>query len=278
MSGVLYVVATPIGHLSDISFRALEVLKAVDVVLAEDTRQTKKLFDHYAVSTRLLALHEHNERQMLSRILARLETGDSLALVSDAGTPLISDPGYPLVRACRQAGFEVRAIPGPSALVAALSISGLPTDSVKFLGFLPHKSSARRVLLASQAQESATLVFYESTHRLLAALEDVIAVYGDQRELVIAKELTKQYERVLSGSPAVLLEQLKLKPELQKGEFVLLLAGCEKSQVSQGDLERVLKPLLRVMSVKQAAGVAAEITGEKKNRLYELALNLRDAG
>lgn len=277
MSGVLYVVATPIGNLGDITYRAVEILRSVDCVLAEDTRQTKKLLDHYAISAKLKALHEHNERQATDSIVSLLSAGQNLALVSDAGTPLISDPGYHLISACRVAGLVVKTIPGPSALIAALSISGLPTDQFKFIGFLPSKQAARRAALELISTEPSTHILYESTHRIVACLKDIDAVMGPERQIVLAKELTKQFENVFSGSAADVLKSLEAEPTLQKGEFVLMISGGVEEIRDDASMSKILQPLMACLPLKQAAAVASEITGEKKNRLYQLALNLRDA-
>ncbi|WP_457669132.1 16S rRNA (cytidine(1402)-2'-O)-methyltransferase, partial [Thiolapillus sp.] len=198
-SGVLYVVATPIGNLDDISLRAIAVLKQVDHIAAEDTRHSRRLLQHHGIDTAMFALHEHNERQALKGLVSLLEEGKSLALISDAGTPLISDPGFPLVRACRERGIRVSTVPGPSALIAALSISGLPVDSFCFHGFLPRNAAARKQKLSELKAAPLTQVFYESSHRILYALQDMEEVLGGRREICVARELTKQYEEVLQG-------------------------------------------------------------------------------
>ncbi len=272
--GVLYVVATPIGNRGDITQRALAVLAAVDTVLAEDTRHSGALLRTLGIATPLLSLHEHNEQLQVEPLLARLRGGADLALISDAGTPLISDPGYRIVRAARQADIPVVPIPGPSALIAALSVAGLPTDRFVFEGFLPAKAAARRAHLLALAGETRTLVFYESSHRIEESLAALAECLGTQREAVIARELTKTFEQVQSGSLADLERWLKEDANRQRGEFVLLIAGAIAAVESELDAEaqRVLKLLLVELPVKRAAALAAEITGARKNALYQYAL------
>ena len=276
-AGVLYIVATPIGNLQDISARALEVLKAVSLIAAEDTRHSKKLLTHYGIGTALLAVHEHNERDVTVRLLQKLSAGEDIALVSDAGTPLISDPGFYLVRSARQAGLAVVPVPGPSALVAALSVAGLPTDRFVFAGFLPAKQAARRQRLQGMATETATLVFYESSHRIVDCLADMAACLGGEREATIARELTKTFETVLTGTLAGLLEQLLADSHQQKGEFVVMVQGAPPRDPAAIDAasEQVLAVLLSELPLKQAAALTAKITGLSKNVLYELGLKLK---
>lgn len=274
---MLYIVATPIGNLADITFRAVDVLNEVDVILAEDTRQTKKLVQHYAIDTPLRAFHEHNEVVKTAEVVAQLSSGQTFALVSDAGTPLISDPGYQLVSACQKAGIKVVPVPGASAVMAALSVSGLPTDQFKFIGFLPSKSGHRQKRLAEFVQEPATLVLFESTHRIMSCLEDIKSVLGADKQIVVAKELTKQHENVIAGTVAHCLSCLEEKAELQKGEFVVLVSKHVVVEQSDAALISLLQPLMKVLPLKQAAATAAEISGEKKNKLYQMALNLRDS-
>ena len=274
-SACLYIVSTPIGNLDDITLRAIEVLRRVDRVVAEDTRHSRRLLDHLGITRPMLALHEHNEDDATAGVLSLLETGETLALVSDAGTPLISDPGFPLVRACRERGFKVVPVPGVSALITALSVSGLPTDRFRFEGFLPRKQAARIAQLESLSNEPATLVFYESAHRILGALEDMVDVFGSQRTVVMARELTKLYETVKSASLNDLLAWIKTDENQRKGEFVLLLAGAE----TEGNNVRIstdslLRTLLDEMPLKQAAHLAAKISGGKKNLLYQRALEI----
>ena len=272
--GVLYVVATPIGNLDDFSVRAVRVLEAVDLIAAEDTRHTRPLLRHYGISTQMVALHEHNEREVMGRLLRQLEEGQSLALVSDAGTPLISDPGFPLVREAGRLGIRVVPVPGVSAAICALSVAGLPTDRFLFAGFPPRQSSARQRWLQDLVAESATLVFYESSHRILSALKDMAEVFGAERESVVARELTKVHETLLRGRLDALIEIVAEDPNQQKGEFVVLVQGAGRGQSDQKtvETEQVLKLLLDELPLKQAASLAAKITGEKKNALYQQAL------
>nr|WP_177418730.1 16S rRNA (cytidine(1402)-2'-O)-methyltransferase [endosymbiont of Lamellibrachia barhami] len=272
--GVLYVVATPIGNLEDFSVRAVRVLETVDLIAAEDTRHTRPLLRHYGISTQMVALHEHNEREVMGRLLRQLEEGQSLALVSDAGTPLISDPGFPLVREAGRMGIRVVPVPGVSAAICALSVAGLPTDRFLFVGFPPRQSASRQRWLQDLAAESATLVFYESSHRILSALKDMAEVFGAARESVVARELTKVHETLLRGRLDELIEIVAEDPNQQKGEFVVLVQGAGREQSDQKtvETEQVLKVLLDELPLKQAAALAAKITGEKKNALYQQAL------
>ena len=274
--GVLYVVATPIGNLDDISPRALKVLADADLVAAEDTRHSGALLAHFGIRTRLVSLHEHNEAQRAAWLLEQLQAGADVALVSDAGTPLISDPGFDLVRAARRAGIAVSPIPGASALVAALSVSGLPTDRFVFEGFLPSKSAARRERLQALADETRTLVFYESVHRLAGSLEDMAAVFGASRPAVLARELTKLHEGVREAPLEGLARWATQDPAAAKGEVVVMVAGAAAPDGTalDADAERVLNVLLAELPVKQAAALAAQITGIKKNQLYERALEI----
>jgi 16S rRNA (cytidine1402-2'-O)-methyltransferase len=273
-SGVLYVVATPIGNLEDISPRARKVLAEVDLVAAEDTRHSGSLLAHFGIKTRLISLHDHNEAERAAQLIPRLQAGESVALISDAGTPLISDPGFDLVRAARAAGISVSPVPGASALVAALSVSGLPTDRFVFEGFLPAKSAARRERLTALAGEARTLVFYESVHRLRESLQDMAAAFGQERRAVLARELTKLHEGVREAPLRELADWAARDPAAGKGEVVLMVAGAAAVADAGQDAERVLKALLAELPVKQAAALAAEITGLKKNALYDRALEL----
>ncbi|MCB1852747.1 MAG: 16S rRNA (cytidine(1402)-2'-O)-methyltransferase [Gammaproteobacteria bacterium] len=271
--GVLYVVATPIGNLTDISQRSIDVLAQVDLIAAEDTRHTMPLLRHLGVVTPLLAMHEHNEKALLERLIERLTAGQTMALVSDAGTPLISDPGYPLVRECQRRGIRVSPVPGACALIAALSVSGLATDRFRFEGFPLRTSSARQQQFRELVTESGTLVFYESSHRIRATLVDMARVFGAERHAVIARELTKLHETVISAQLGALSQIVESDANQQKGEFVLLVAGYRRNpdEVSPEAL-RVLDLLREELPLKQAAVLAARITGEKRNRLYQLAL------
>jgi 16S rRNA (cytidine1402-2'-O)-methyltransferase len=277
-AGMLYVVATPIGNLGDISARALEVLKAVSLIAAEDTRHSRKLLVHYGIGTALQAVHEHNERDVTDRLVQKLTAGTDIALVSDAGTPLISDPGYYLVRSARQAGIRVVPVPGPSALIAALSVAGLPTDRFVFAGFLPVKQAARRQRLQGLVTEAATLVFYESSHRIADCLADMAACLGGEREATLARELTKTFETVLTGTLGDLLEQIQADSQQQKGEFVVMVQGAPPRDPAAIDTaaEQMLAVLLSELPLKQAAALAAKITGLSKNVLYEQGLKLKN--
>ena len=275
--GVLYVVATPIGNLGDIGRRALETLRTVDLIAAEDTRQTAVLLREYGIAVPMTAYHEHNEAREAPRLAEMVAGGRRLALVSDAGTPLVSDPGFRLVREARARGLRVVPVPGPSALVCALSASGLPSDRFLFAGFPPRTAEKRQRLFRELAVEPGTLIFYESSHRVLATLMDLCAVFGERRHAVLARELTKLHETFLQGTPCELAQRLEDEPVQRKGEHVLLLEGAGRG--GQGgddaDNERLLRILLEELPVKQAAALAARITGRKRNELYRLALRLR---
>ena len=262
--GVLYVVATPIGNLGDISERALRTLREADVVAAEDTRHSRSLLAHFGIQRRLLSLHEHNEEARLTSLLGELAAGASVALISDAGTPLISDPGYRLVREARRAGVRVLAVPGPSSLTAALSVAGLPTDRFCFEGFLPAKGEARRRRLKALATESRTLIFLESAHRIESMAADLARVLGEDRELAVCRELTKQYETVLWGGAAEIAERIAADPQQRKGEFVIVVGGAvavEDDDSAVRSAERVLGLLLKELPVKRAVALAVELTG-----------------
>ncbi|MGI9275918.1 MAG: 16S rRNA (cytidine(1402)-2'-O)-methyltransferase [Endozoicomonas sp.] len=273
----LYIVATPIGNLGDLSQRAIEILKQVDVVAAEDTRHSQKLMSHFGVDTPLVPCHEHNERQQAGRLLSRLENGESVALVSDAGTPLISDPGYYLVRQAREAGYKVVPVPGACALIAALSVSGLATDRFYFEGFLPAKSSARVKRLEQLAEMPNTWAVYESTHRILDSLADCRKVLGADRHMVLAREITKTFETVIAGSVATVEQSLQEDSDQRRGEFVLLVEGFqeESDKTVDDQTRKLLERLLREMPVKKAATVVADVTDYRKNELYELALSMK---
>lgn len=276
-SGTLYVVATPIGNLADISARAIAVLGQVDRIVAEDTRHSRKLMQHYAITTPLSALHEHNEREIAPQLVAQLSGGVSLAIISDAGTPLISDPGFNLVRLAREAGVPVVPVPGPSALVCALSVSGLPTDRFVFEGFLPAKSAARRSRIQELQAEPRTLIFYESSHRIVDCLRDMRDGFGATRRAVLARELTKQFETIRNAALDELLPWVENDPNQQKGEMVLLVAGEEQPEAGAVTVEaqQILAVLLEELPIKQAAKLAARITGLNKRALYERALQLK---
>ena len=276
MSGVLYIVATPIGNLSDITIRAVEILKKVDAVLAEDTRHTKKLFDHYEIDSPLVAFHEHNENEKVDYILAQIGSGKSLALVSDAGTPLISDPGYNLVLEAKKNGISVVPIPGPSALIAALSSSGIESNNFTFFGFIPSKQSARLKLLKTKKSLNETIIFYESPKRILAALMDMLEVFGEKRQVCLAKEITKSFETILNDNLVNLIEYLTSDSSHQKGEFVIIISPVNKVDLdeAQVQLEKILPILCAEMGASQAAKLAAKITGIDKKHCYKRAINL----
>jgi len=268
-AATLFVVATPIGNLADLSARALETLRTVDAICAEDTRRTGQLLSHFGIATPLVALHEHNEDAMAERIVARLQSGQSLALVSDAGTPLVSDPGYRLVKAARAAGVAVSPVPGACAAIAALSVAGLPSDRFAFEGFLPAKSAARRERLSALAGESRTLVFYESSHRIAESLADLVQALGPERPATIARELTKLFETVLAGNLAELLAKVQADDNQRKGEFVVMVQGAGEdagAQIAQG--RRVYALLNAHLPPSTAAKLAAEITGAPRKALY----------
>ena len=274
--GILYVVATPIGNLTDMTERARAVLAGADLVAAEDTRQTLRLLNHFGITATLVAYHDHNEATAAQRLLTVLEDGRDVALVSDAGTPLISDPGYSLVSAARERGIRVVPVPGPNAAICALSAAGLPSDRFLFLGFPPRAQSQRRDWLGEVAGEPGTLILYESAKRTIALLEDLSDVLGDGRRIVIARELTKRFETFLSGLPGDLIRRLKADEEQQLGELVVLIEGCrlESSARDSAEQERVLRILGDALPLSQAAALTARLTGGKKNRLYKLGIDL----
>lgn len=265
----LYVVATPIGNLEDISARALRVLVEVDCIAAEDTRRTGTLLQHFGIRTRLQALHDHNESQATPALLKALLDGRSLALVSDAGTPLISDPGYRLVRSALEQGVAVFTVPGPSAVTAALSIAGLPTDRFVFEGFLPARAAARRRRLEELRPERRTLVFFESSHRIRDCLADLVQVFGPERTGVIARELTKQFETVLRGAVVDLQAQLEADHNQRKGEFVVLVGGApEIAESSLAEALAAARSLLEFLPSSQAARAAAKLTGRSRREIF----------
>lgn len=277
-SGTLYVVATPIGNLDDISARMLKTLQNVALIAAEDTRHSARLMQHFGINTPLIACHDHNERDQGLRLVERLLAGESIALISDAGTPLISDPGFHLVRAARAAGVPVVPVPGPCALIAALSAAGLPSDRFVFEGFLPARSSGRRQQLEALREEPRTLIFYEAPHRLLESLRDMQTVFGDERVVVLARELTKTFETI-KGAPLVeLCAWVEADSNQQRGECVLLVEGWrapEGEESLSAEVLRILQLLLAELPLKRAAALAAEITGVRKNLLYQEALRLQ---
>ena len=268
-SGTLHVVATPIGNLGDLSPRALETLKRVDAICAEDTRHTRQLLAHFGLERPLLALHEHNEGDAAAPLVARLLAGDSVALVSDAGTPLVSDPGFRLVRAARAAGVRVSPVPGPSALVAALSAAGLPSDRFVFEGFLPAKAKARREHLQALAAEPRTMIFYESSHRIEETLADMAMAFGDERPAVVARELTKLFETVLDGGLAGLARRVREDANQRKGEFVVLVQGApEAADAKVAEGRRLYARLCEHLPPSTAAKLAADLSGAPRKALY----------
>lgn len=273
-TGTLYVVATPIGNLQDITLRAIEVLKGVDKIAAEDTRHSKSLLNHFSISKPMLSLHEFNERECLDLLLECLAQGESIALISDAGTPLISDPGYHLIKEAKARGFTVSPVPGACAAIAALSAAGVPSDRFVFEGFLPARQEACRNRLVELQYETRTLVFYEAPHRLLDALASMVEVLGGERNAVIARELTKLHESILNATLAELLAKYTAHPDKQRGEIVILVHGAERKAGDSVlvDPDHVLDVLLTELPLKQAAALSAKITGERKNVLYEKAL------
>jgi 16S rRNA (cytidine1402-2'-O)-methyltransferase len=280
VGGVLYVVATPIGHLDDITIRALEVLRGVDRILAEDTRHTARLLRRHRLSTPCVALHEHNERRMVERLVGEIAAGARLALVSDAGTPLLSDPGFALVRALREAGARIVPIPGPSALTCALSVAGLPTDRVCFEGFLPSRASARRARLGELVREPRTLVFFEAPHRVSATVRDMCAAFGQDRPAVLARELTKMHEQVVAAGLGALAGKLEDQAVPSRGEFVVVVGGAsDTAGAAAGAPEpgRVLELLLQELPPARAARLAARLTGARRADLYRAALGAGEA-
>ncbi|GAB3476179.1 16S rRNA (cytidine(1402)-2'-O)-methyltransferase [Marinomonas epiphytica] len=273
--GTLHIVATPIGNLDDFSKRAEQTLRDVDYIGAEDTRHTKRLLNHFGIEAKLFSLHDHNEKDKANYVASLLEEGKNVALVSDAGTPLISDPGYHIVSNLREKGLRVSPVPGACAFIAALCASGLATDQFFFAGFVPAKSKARCDLYESWQSQAGTVVFYESTHRIYDSIQDLDKVYGDRVQVVIGREVTKTFETFLSGTPSELLTQFDQDANQMRGEFVVMLQ-IEKIEASAAEQEaqRVLAILLEDLPVKQAAAMAAKLTGEKKNALYKMALEM----
>ena len=276
MSGTLFVVATPIGNLEDITPRARQTLDTVCFIAAEDTRHTGRLLMHIGCKSRLMSLHEHNEEQACGRIIKILLDGDDVALVSDAGTPLVSDPGFRLVRAAHEAGIKVSPIPGASAVTAALSAAGIPTDRFCFEGFAPSKVVARKEWLEKLKNERRTLVIYESVHRIDECLADMVTVFGPERQAFIGRELTKLHEQCVQEPLGELQRQVDDKTIVGKGEFVIVVAGSVEEQESPLEVDRLLKALSACLSAKDSARVAAEATGLKKNALYERLLELKN--
>ena len=278
MAGRLDVVATPIGNLGDLSPRARESLVGAALIAAEDTRHTGQLLNAIGIAARLISLHDYNEQGRIEGLVQQLQEGKTIALVSDAGTPLLSDPGFALVRAAAAAGIEVRAIPGPSALTAALSIAGVATDRFVFEGFLPSRQAERRTWLARLQQEPRTLVFFEAPHRIAATLADLAQIFGDERLAVITRELTKMHESVYRGSLRELCELAQSNADLSRGEITLVVAGASRGEAAGGDsdlLARALRLLLQELPPARAAAIAAQLAGCKRSDAYELAVRMR---
>lgn len=276
VTGTLYVVATPIGNLEDFSARAIRVLSEVDLIAVEDTRHSAKLLHHYGIHTAVVSVHEHNEREQAPRLIETLRSGKSIALISDAGTPLLSDPGFKLVRAAHAAGVSVVPIPGACAAIAALSAAGLPTDRFAFEGFPPPRAAARRAAFEAMRQERRTIIYYESSHRIVDSLADMVEAFGAERAAVLARELTKKFETIRSGTLAELHRALTQDAHEQLGEFVILIHGAPEVAVAgDPEVDRVLRVLLEAVPLKEAVTITARLTGAHKNELYDRALVLK---
>jgi 16S rRNA (cytidine1402-2'-O)-methyltransferase len=276
--GILYVLATPIGNLGDITLRAIETLKMVDAIAAEDTRHTSGLLSHFGISKKLIAVHEHNEQQSAEKLVLLLKNGENIALVTDAGTPAVSDPGAIVVKVVRDAGIKVVPIPGASAVVAALSASGITQNGFYFHGFLPASGAARRKVLEHLKAQTVTIVLYEAPHRIVECVEDIAKVLGENRQLTFCRELTKTFETIYTCPASLASSWLQADANQQRGEFVLLIEAeipAETQEISD-EAQRVLKCLLAELPLKQAVALATEITNLKKNDLYELALKLKN--
>lgn len=273
----LYIVPTPIGNLEDITFRAIAVLSSVDIIAAEDTRHSQKLLQHYSIQTRLISLHDHNEGKRTKQIIEHLQSGKSIALISDAGTPLISDPGYTLVNECRKASLNVVALPGACAAITALSAAGLATDRFRFEGFLPVKMMAKQQALQKLLRDTCTCIFYESPRRISTTVSSVVEVLGKDRKVVVAKEITKTFETYFSGTAEQALEWLNADSNHQRGEFVLLISGYEEviEELPQEAIS-LLQILMQEMPLKKAAAITAKHYELKKNALYQLGLSFND--
>lgn len=277
MSAQLFVVATPIGHLDDISYRAIDILKSVALIAAEDTRTSAQLLKHFNISTALTACHDHNESNKIDQLISKLLNGENLALISDAGTPLISDPGFKLVRAAQEKGIRVTPVPGACAAIAALSAVGLPSDRFSFEGFLPSKSSQRLLNLEKLKDETQTMIFYEAPHRILDSVQDMVQVFGADRPVGFAREITKTFETIKKMSLGELATWIANDHHQQKGEIVLVIGGArQEKDLSQEKLDQLLIRLLQDLSVKAASQLAADLTGIKKKVAYQRALELSD--
>ena len=273
MEAALYIVATPIGNLGDISERAVEVLKQVDLIAAEDTRHSKTLLERFGIKTKVTAYHEHNEEKVTQQLIEQIQKGESIALISDAGTPLINDPGYKLVVAAHDNQIQVVPIPGPSAIITALSACGLPTNKFIYEGYLPAKNKARETRLKELKNESRTIVFYEAPHRIVESLRIMQEILGEQRRVTIARELTKQFEQIVRDELSTINKKLEDGEIKQKGEFVVVVEGAKEMAISDEEVLRINEILAEKMSPKEAAGLTAKITDRKKNEVYQLAIN-----
>lgn len=276
MTGTLYIVATPIGNLGDITPRAVEVLKQVDLIAAEDTRHSQRLLSHLGISTRMQAYHEHNEEYQADKLIARLQQGDSIAVISDAGTPLVSDPGYRLLDRAHECNIRVVPVPGACAAIAAMSVAGLPTDRFSFEGFPPAKQAARLSYLQPLKEETRTMVFYISCHRIGETLMDMKSVFGEQRLATFARELTKTYETIRKATLDELCTWVAEDAMQHKGEIVLVVSGSVKEKSAHPLRDEILAVLVDELPVKQASKIASRITGINKNELYEAALKLKN--
>ena len=276
IKGVLYIVATPIGNLEDLSPRAKMVLENVDLIVAEDTRHSKPMLNQFGIGTKVRAYHDHNEREQTPILIEQLQAGASIALISDAGTPLICDPGYHLLLAAHAEKIKVIPIPGPSALISALSVAGFSSEKFVFEGYLPARQTARQQRLQELKNETRTLVFYEAPHRILASIEDAIICLGDERQVVIAKEITKRHENIQRGTLNELMDWLHSDKDLTKGEFVVVVQGDASSQFDTQEASRILKILLADHSVKEAAKLTSEIMQGNRNDIYKLAMDLKE--
>ncbi len=272
--GNLYVVATPIGNLEDMTARAIRTLGEVDLIAAEDTRHSRKLLEHFAIKTRVISYHDHNESQVTASLIAKIEMGSNIALISDAGTPLVSDPGYPLVRTAQESSIRVIPIPGVSAVTTALSVAGLACDRFSFEGFLPTGRSARRTRLREVEQETRTMVYLEAPHRILGTLKEMANVFGGERTVSIARELTKVFEEIKKDTLTELIEQVHSGELAQKGEFVIMVQGVKQVR-SRYDIEQLLELLLAELAPKKAVHIANQLTGAKKKDLYPLTIKIR---
>jgi 16S rRNA (cytidine1402-2'-O)-methyltransferase len=273
MEAALYIVATPIGNLGDISERAIEILKQVDLIAAEDTRHSGTLLQRFGINSKVCAYHEHNEEKATEQLIQQIQNGESIALISDAGTPLINDPGYKLVVAAHDNSIKVVPIPGPSAIITALSASGLPTNRFTYEGYLPAKSEARKKRLQELLSESRTLVFYEAPHRIVESLKIMQEIFGAERRVTVARELTKQFEQIVRDNLSAINESLESGEIKIKGEFVVIVEGAQETTVSDAEALRINQILAEKLSPKDAAKLTAKITGKKKNEVYQLTLN-----